>query len=105
MTKALFGTDGIRGVANQAPMDSETVLALARTLAQKLLPTRPARVIIGKDTRASGYMLETALASGLISEGVDIHWPDSHTSHSVFGAETSSRLGDYAHRFTQSLAR
>ena len=72
MNKKLFGTDGIRGIANQAPMDSETMLALARTLAQKLLPERPARVIIGKDTRASGYMLETALASGLISEGVDI---------------------------------
>ena len=72
MTKPLFGTDGIRGIANQAPMDSETMLALARTLAQKLLPNRPAHVIIGKDTRASGYMLETALASGLISEGVDI---------------------------------
>ena len=72
MTKSLFGTDGIRSVANQAPMDSETMLALARTLAQKLLLKRPAHVVIGKDTRASGYMLETALASGLISEGVDI---------------------------------
>ena len=72
MTKKLFGTDGIRGKANTPPMNSETMLALARVLAQKLLPQRPAQVVIGKDTRASGYMLETALASGLISEGVDI---------------------------------
>ncbi|NQY82628.1 MAG: phosphoglucosamine mutase [Alphaproteobacteria bacterium] len=72
MTPKLFGTDGIRGVANRSPMDSETLLALSRTLAQKLLPQRPATVVIGRDTRISGYMLETALASGLVSEGVNI---------------------------------
>lgn len=70
--RKLFGTDGIRGVANRPPMDSETLLALARTLAQNLLKKPSATVVIGKDTRASGYMLETALASGLISEGVNV---------------------------------
>ena len=68
----LFGTDGIRGIANRPPMDSETLLALARVLARTLLLNRPATVVIGKDTRASGYMLETALVSGLVSEGVDV---------------------------------
>ena len=69
----LFGTDGIRGVANKPPMDSETALNLGRALAyiiRKQKGTRH-RIIIGKDTRISGYMLETALESGISSMGVD----------------------------------
>jgi phosphoglucosamine mutase len=67
----LFGTDGIRGVANEAPMTSERALALGRAVAyvagrgQSHAP----RVLVGKDTRLSGYMLETALASGVCSMG------------------------------------
>lgn len=70
----LFGTDGVRGVANVPPMDSETVLRLGRALAH-VVRRRPGiqhRILIGKDTRLSGYMLETALESGISSMGVDV---------------------------------
>ncbi len=69
----LFGTDGIRGVANIEPMTSETALRLGRALAY-VFRERPGRhkILIGKDTRLSGYMLETALASGVCSMGVDV---------------------------------
>jgi len=69
----LFGTDGVRGVANVAPMDSETVMALGRAAAQAFQRAAGRhRVLIGKDTRVSGYMLETALATGIVSMGVDV---------------------------------
>lgn len=69
----LFGTDGIRGVANIAPMDSETVLRLGRAAAHVFRRSHGRhRILIGKDTRVSGYMLETALASGIASMGVDV---------------------------------
>ena len=69
----LFGTDGIRGLANTPPMDSETVLRLGRAAACVFRRSKGRhRIIIGKDTRVSGYMLETALASGLSSMGVDV---------------------------------
>lgn len=69
----LFGTDGIRGVANLEPMTAETALRLGRALAY-VFRERPGRhkILIGKDTRLSGYMLETALASGICSMGVDV---------------------------------
>lgn len=69
----LFGTDGIRGVANIEPMTSETALRVGRALAY-MFRDRPGRhkILIGKDTRLSGYMLETALASGICSMGVDV---------------------------------
>lgn len=69
----LFGTDGIRGVANIEPMTAETALRLGRALAYVFRNT-PGRhkILIGKDTRLSGYMLETALASGICSMGVDV---------------------------------
>lgn len=68
----LFGTDGVRGRANIAPMDSETVLLLGRAAAH-IFRRRSGRhrILIGKDTRISGYMLENALASGITSMGVD----------------------------------
>lgn len=69
----LFGTDGVRGVANVAPMDSETVLRLGRAAAYVMRRSAGRhRVLIGKDTRISGYMLETALCSGITSMGVDV---------------------------------
>jgi phosphoglucosamine mutase len=69
----LFGTDGIRGVANVEPMTSETALRLGRALAY-IFRDRPGphKILIGKDTRLSGYMLETALASGICSMGVNV---------------------------------
>jgi phosphoglucosamine mutase len=95
--RQLFGTDGVRGIANQEPMTSEIALKLGRAIAQVLhepvarpgecvgRPRRPSlakilhgnnehryKILIGKDTRLSGYMLETALASGICSMGADV---------------------------------
>ncbi|MCC6716731.1 MAG: phosphoglucosamine mutase [Acetobacteraceae bacterium] len=73
MTRRLFGTDGIRGTANAEPMTAETVLRLGQ--AAGLLFTRGAHrhsVVIGKDTRLSGYMLEPALVAGFIGAGMDV---------------------------------
>jgi phosphoglucosamine mutase len=73
MSKKLFGTDGVRGKANVFPMDSETVLKLGRAAAHVLRRSEGRhRILIGKDTRISGYMLEQALASGICSMGVDV---------------------------------
>lgn len=69
----LFGTDGIRGTANVEPMTSETVLRLGRAIAHVVKEgPRRHKIIIGKDTRLSGYMLESALTSGICSMGVDV---------------------------------
>src|SRR6267142_2174869 len=71
--RRLFGTDGIRGTANVYPMTGELMLQLGRALAYLIKRgNHRHRVVIGKDTRLSGYMLETALASGLCSMGVDV---------------------------------
>jgi phosphoglucosamine mutase len=72
--RKLFGTDGIRGTANVEPMTSETALKLGRAVAH-LFKNRQGRhkIVIGKDTRLSGYMLETALTSGICSVGVDVN--------------------------------
>jgi phosphoglucosamine mutase len=93
--RQLFGTDGVRGVANQEPMTSEMALKLGRAIAKVLHEPAPGeggngvsrasfsrksgeddkhryKVLIGKDTRLSGYMLETALASGIVSMGGDV---------------------------------
>src|SRR6516164_6284746 len=74
MANRLFGTDGVRGVANAEPITSETALKLGRGLAHvlKAQPARHHRILIGKDTRLSGYMLETAMASGICSMGADV---------------------------------
>ncbi len=71
--RRLFGTDGVRGVANVHPMTAEIALQLGRALAWKVRsgPHRH-RIVIGKDTRLSGYMLEQAIASGICSMGVDV---------------------------------
>ncbi|MBW2619283.1 MAG: phosphoglucosamine mutase, partial [Deltaproteobacteria bacterium] len=64
--KRLFGTDGVRGVANIEPMTTEVAMRLGRGLAYVLRQKkhRP-RILVGKDTRLSGYMIENALASGI----------------------------------------
>jgi phosphoglucosamine mutase len=71
--RKLFGTDGVRGVANEHPMTVEVALNLGRAVAQicKRGSYRH-RVVIGKDTRLSGYMFEQAMASGICSMGVDV---------------------------------
>jgi phosphoglucosamine mutase len=72
-SRRLFGTDGIRGVANVHPMTGELMLKLGRAVAYLIKNgSHRHRVVIGKDTRLSGYMLETALASGICSMGVDV---------------------------------
>ena len=73
MSRRFFGTDGIRGKVGQAPITPDFVLRLAHAVGQVLKRTeaRPT-VLIGKDTRISGYMLESALESGFNSAGVDV---------------------------------
>ncbi len=71
--RKLFGTDGVRGVANEHPMTAEIALKLGRAIAH--ISKRGAhrhRIIIGKDTRLSCYMLELAISSGVCSFGVDV---------------------------------
>jgi phosphoglucosamine mutase len=70
--RTLFGTDGIRGVANQHPMTAEVALRLGRAVAHKFASSRKGRIVIGKDTRLSGYMLESALEAGIVSAGADV---------------------------------
>ncbi len=92
----LFGTDGVRGLANQHPMTGEIAMAIGRAVAHVLQnsnvmkgrssssipigmkgleskrPVRRAKIVVGKDTRLSGYMIEQALASGICSMGADV---------------------------------
>jgi phosphoglucosamine mutase len=72
--RQLFGTDGIRGVANEHPMTPELALKLGRavTFVAGRGKTHVPRILIGKDTRISGYMLETALVSGICSMGGEV---------------------------------
>jgi phosphoglucosamine mutase len=76
----LFGTDGVRGRANVHPMTAEMALALGRAVAHvfrsKSGTAERHRIIIGKDTRLSGYMFEDALAAGICSMGVDDGFSD-----------------------------
>ena len=77
--KQLFReTDGVRGKANFPPLDTETVLRLGKSLSEYLKrkvepnPNRGYKVVIGKDTRRSGYLLEQTLTAGFLSRGVDV---------------------------------
>ncbi len=79
-SRKIFGTDGVRGVANVEPVTAETALKLGRAAAHVFAQPngRPhgfgskPKIVIGKDTRISGYMLETALVAGITSLGVDV---------------------------------
>lgn len=74
MSKRLFGTDGIRGKANVWPITPEVAMRMGRAVARVLGADAEGKlkVVIGKDTRLSGYMLETALTAGLVSEGAKV---------------------------------
>jgi len=73
MTRTLFGTDGIRGTANAEPMTAETALKVAMAAAMEFRRgDHRHTVVIGKDTRLSGYMLEPALTAGFVSMGMDV---------------------------------
>ena len=68
-----FGTDGIRGRVGSDVMNSQFMLRLGRALGKVFADERKGlRVVLGKDTRVSGYMLESALESGLLSSGADV---------------------------------
>ena len=69
--KQLFGTDGIRGVANQYPMTPEMVMKTGKAVAQYVKARGDQSIVIGRDTRLSGEMLESALAAGIASVGID----------------------------------
>ena len=73
MTRKLFGTDGIRGRANQEPMTAETALRVAMAAGSLFRRgTHRHRVVIGKDTRLSGYLFEPALTAGFVAKGMDV---------------------------------
>jgi phosphoglucosamine mutase len=73
MTRRLFGTDGVRGTANVEPMTPETALKIAMAVGESFRNgTHKHLVVIGKDTRLSGYMLEPALTAGFITMGMDV---------------------------------
>src|SRR5580700_6187867 len=73
MTRKLFGTDGIRGTANSEPMTPETALKVAMAVGESFQNgAHKHLVVIGKDTRLSGYMLEPALTAGFVTMGMDV---------------------------------
>lgn len=73
LQRRLFGTDGVRGVANSAPMTVETAMALGQSVAHHFRNHAGRhKIVIGKDTRLSGYMFETALSAGICSMGGDV---------------------------------
>ena len=71
MSKSFFGTDGIRGTVGNDPMSADFALRLASAAAQVLVPAG-GTVLIGKDTRLSGYMFESALEAGFVAAGADV---------------------------------
>ncbi|MBR1649007.1 MAG: phosphoglucosamine mutase [Alphaproteobacteria bacterium] len=73
MAGKLFGTDGVRGVANQYPMTADFALKLGLACGQKIC-TQHKKVAIARDTRISGEMLQSSLAAGFLSAGVDVIW-------------------------------
>ena len=71
MARKYFGTDGVRGRVGEAPMTVDFALRLASAAARVLAP-KGGTVLIGKDTRVSGYMFESALEAGFVAAGVDV---------------------------------
>ncbi|MGI9291376.1 MAG: phosphoglucosamine mutase [Gammaproteobacteria bacterium] len=71
MSRNYFGTDGIRGKVGEEPMTAEFALRLASAVARVLAP-KGGKVVIGKDTRVSGYMFESALEAGFVAAGMDV---------------------------------
>ncbi|MFT3836002.1 MAG: phosphoglucosamine mutase [Myxococcaceae bacterium] len=88
----LFGTDGVRGVANVFPMTAEVAMQLGRALGHLILNgNHRHRVIIGKDTRLSGYLLEQALSAGFLSMGIDVEQVGPMPTPAVANLTTSMR--------------
>jgi phosphoglucosamine mutase len=92
MGRRLFGTDGVRGTANVWPMTAEVAMQLGRGLAYLIRSgNHRHRVVIGKDTRLSGYMLEQALAAGITSMGVDVELVGPLPTPGIANITTSMR--------------
>ena len=99
MTRKLFGTDGIRGTANAEPMTAETALHVGMAAARHFRRgDYRHRVVIGKDTRLSGYMLEPALTAGFVSMGMDVVLVGPMPTPAVGVAQSLSRQRDQAVR-------
>ncbi len=72
MSRKYFGTDGVRGLANTAPMDPQTIMRCGMAAGSIFSNGHRPRVVIGKDTRLSGYMVEQALTAGFLAVGMDV---------------------------------
>ena len=74
MTRQYFGTDGIRGLVGKAPITVDFILKLGWAAGKVFSETAKGRklILVGKDTRVSGYMFESALQAGIIAAGVDV---------------------------------
>lgn len=83
-----FGTDGIRGRVGDAPITPDFVLKLGWAAGKVLARHGSRKIIIGKDTRISGYMLESALEAGLAAADAfrALHWPDANTGRGLSDA-------------------
>ena len=73
MSRKYFGTDGIRGKVGEYPITPDFVMKLGWAVGKVLAKEQHSKVVIGKDTRVSGYMFESALEAGLSAAGVDIN--------------------------------
>ena len=95
MVRKLFGTDGVRGTANLEPITAETALKLSMAAGTYFSPVsdkqRPLAVI-GKDTRLSGYMLESAMVAGFTTVGMDVILVGPMVTPGAEGAEPEKRL-------------
>jgi phosphoglucosamine mutase len=92
MARKLFGTDGVRGKANAQPMTAELAMQLGAALAHFIQNGgHRHRIVIGKDTRLSCYMLEQALASGIMSMGVDVAFVGPLPTPGIANITTSMR--------------
>ena len=72
MAREFFGTDGIRGRVGEHPITTEFVLKLGWAAGRAFAGSDSGQILIGKDTRLSGYMLESALQAGITSAGIDV---------------------------------
>ena len=108
MTRKFFGTDGIRGLTNSEPMTAETALRVGQAAgAHFLRGDHRHRVVIGKDTRLSGYMMESAMVAGFTSVGMDVVLlgPDADAGGGDADAIDARRSGRDDLRLAQSVRR
>ncbi len=110
--KKIFGTDGVRGTANIEPVTAETALKLGRaaghvfkTLESQSRGRGRHKIVLGKDTRLSGYMLENAISSGILSMGVDVLFigPLPTPGRRLCHPQPARRRRHRHHRLAQSL--